>query len=99
MTSTSIIIFGASGDLTKRKLIPALSHLRQKGRLDKDVRIVGFARRPYIDETFRELFADSIDDEIARRLFYVRGDLGDAQDYAALDTRLRALENGAADRL
>ena len=99
MSSTSIIIFGASGDLTKRKLIPALSHLHQKGRLDSDVRIIGFARRPYTDETFRELFADGIDDELAQRLFYVRGDLSSAHDYAALDARLRELENGPANRL
>ena len=99
MTSTCIVIFGASGDLTKRKLIPALSRLHQKGRLDGDVRIVGFARRSYTDDAFRALFADSIDDELARRLFYVRGDLGDAEDYATLDARLSELENGAADRL
>jgi glucose-6-phosphate 1-dehydrogenase len=99
MTSTSIVIFGASGDLTKRKLVPALSRLHQKGRLDRNVRIVGFARRPYTDETFRELFADSIDDELARRLFYVRGDLASTEAYAALDDRLCELENGPADRL
>ena len=99
MTSTSIVIFGASGDLTKRKLIPALSHLHQKGRLDEGVRIVGFARRPYTDDAFRELFADSVDDELARRLFYVRGDLDNTEDYAALDARLLELENVPADRL
>ena len=99
MTSTCVVIFGASGDLTKRKLIPALSRLHQKGCLDGDVRIVGFARRSYTDDAFRALFTDSIDDELARRLFYVRGDLGDAEDYATLDARLSELENGAADRL
>jgi glucose-6-phosphate 1-dehydrogenase len=96
---TSIIIFGATGDLTARKLIPALSRLHQKQRLGNDIRIVGFARRPHSDESFRELFADSVDDELARRIFYVRGDLDNAEDYRALDARLDELEKRRDDRL
>ncbi len=52
---TTIIIFGASGDLTQRKLIPALYHSFRKGRLPEQTRIVGFARRPWDDAAFREL--------------------------------------------
>ena len=44
--STIIVIFGASGDLTKRKLLPALFHLEQNGLLPKEFAIVGVARRP-----------------------------------------------------
>src|SRR6202044_3609135 len=43
---TIIVIFGASGDLTKRKLLPALFHLEQHGLLPKEFAIVGVARRP-----------------------------------------------------
>ena len=41
-----LVIFGASGDLTKRKLLPALFHLRQNNLLPKQFAIVGVARRP-----------------------------------------------------
>jgi len=50
----SIVIFGASGDLTSRKLIPALYHLHQQGLLPKDFRIIGFARSEKTDESWRE---------------------------------------------
>jgi glucose-6-phosphate 1-dehydrogenase len=46
-----VVIFGASGDLTKRKLLPALYHLEQSGLLPKDISVVGVARRP-LQETF-----------------------------------------------
>ena len=45
-----MVIFGASGDLTKRKLLPALFHLEQSGLLPKKFAIVGVARRPLGDE-------------------------------------------------
>jgi len=46
-----VIIFGASGDLTKRKLLPALYHLQQSGLLPEDIAVVGVARRP-LEATF-----------------------------------------------
>ena len=50
----TVVIFGASGDLTSRKLIPALFNLAQKGRLPGGVKILGVARSPFTDEAFRE---------------------------------------------
>src|ERR1700677_466239 len=47
---TILVIFGASGDLTKRKLLPALYHLRQNNLLPANFSIVGVARRPLGDE-------------------------------------------------
>src|SRR6202012_4882622 len=47
---TVVVIFGASGDLTKRKLLPALFHLEQSGLLPPDFAVVGVARRPLHDE-------------------------------------------------
>ncbi len=52
--STTIVIFGASGDLTRRKLILALYNLYRKKRLPAGLRLVGFARRPYSDQDFRD---------------------------------------------
>jgi glucose-6-phosphate 1-dehydrogenase len=49
----TIVIFGASGDLTRRKLVPALFSLYRKGRLPEDIRIVGFSRQPFSDREFR----------------------------------------------
>src|ERR1700744_3067299 len=50
-----MVIFGASGDLTKRKLLPALFHLEQNGLLPKDFAIVGVARRPLGDEFAKDM--------------------------------------------
>lgn len=50
---TTIVIFGATGDLTRRKLMPALFNLHRKGRLPANIRIVGFARRPLTHDDFR----------------------------------------------
>lgn len=52
--STAIVIFGATGDLTRRKLLPALYELLVAERLPRDLAIVGFARRDWSDEYFRE---------------------------------------------
>ena len=51
--TTTLVIFGASGDLTHRKLVPSLCSLHCKGRLPQDLNIVGVARRPMSDDEFR----------------------------------------------
>ena len=53
-TTTTIVIMGVTGDLARRKLLPALFQLGCKGRLPKGLRVVGFARRDYSDDQFRE---------------------------------------------
>ncbi len=110
-TPTTIVIFGASGDLTQRKLIPALFNLFCKDRLPAHTRIVGFARRPWNDDEFRDVlhaglrqYAADSDDSTAWRTFaerisYVRGDLATPEDYTALAARLGDLEDGATNRL
>lgn len=106
----TIVIFGASGDLTQRKLIPALFNLNRKGRLPSNTRIVGVARRPYSHDDFRarlregvEQFAGGADDTaweaFAAHLWYVRGDLNTSDDYQHLHASLLELESGPADRL
>jgi glucose-6-phosphate 1-dehydrogenase len=49
----TVVIFGASGDLTWRKLIPSLYSLAQRGKLPPDARIVGVARTNYSDDAYR----------------------------------------------
>jgi glucose-6-phosphate 1-dehydrogenase len=57
---TTIVIYGASGDLTWRKLVPALYNNQVKGRMQGCGEIVGFARRPYTDETFRSRLLEGV---------------------------------------
>ncbi|MGH9321255.1 MAG: glucose-6-phosphate dehydrogenase [Vicinamibacteria bacterium] len=110
-SNVSIVIFGASGDLTRRKLLPALFDLHRKRRLSESARVVGFARREYDDEQFRELMKRAVEEAngeapdpgawagFARRLFYVTGDVEEPAHFRALDERLRVLEGGPAGRL
>ena len=110
--TTTIVIMGATGDLTQRKLLPALFQLRCKGRLPKDLRIVGFARRDYSDDHFRELMWEGVRDfgelavrknewaTFAQNLFYIRGDLDAPEDFTNLRQRLEDMEgDSAANRL
>src|ERR1700761_8402205 len=50
----SVVIFGATGDLTHRKLVPALYNLAADGELPPAVAVIGFARRPKTDDEFRK---------------------------------------------
>jgi glucose-6-phosphate 1-dehydrogenase len=109
--STTIVIFGASGDLTWRKLIPALYQNFKKDRLAECANIVGFARRPYTDETFRDHLLEKLKEvnhesydaatwsTFAAMTHYFQGNLDNNEDFARLDTYLRKLENGPSNRL
>lgn len=108
--SPTIVIFGASGDLTRRKLIPALFSLFVKGQLPADFRIVGSARSEFDDERFREHLRDGVNqtrasldaskwEEFASHLTYVQGDYGDPTALRRLGQRLTELEPEGAGRL
>ncbi len=97
----SIIIFGASGDLTARKLIPALYHLYKEKQMPEAFRVIGFARREKTDAAWRgELRAaldqfsrtkpvdDQVWQEFSQQISYCEGDLNDAAAYRSLETRL-----------
>jgi len=102
--SHSIVIFGASGDLTSRKLVPALYELHRKGRLAAPVRIVGFSRTPLAHDAWRAKLAESTAqfvgngfdrpawDAFARSIFYQPGDVGAPDDFRSLGARLDELE-------
>jgi len=98
----TIVIFGASGDLTSRKLIPALYHLFKEKQLPDPFRIIGFARRDKTDDSWREELHDALERfsrtkpvdqevwaEFASRVFYHRGDLGDNTSYESLKERVQ----------
>ncbi len=88
-TPLTVVIFGATGDLTFRKLVPALFNLARRGRLPDHAQIVGTARTAHTDESFRDLIAPKVkeimvaakepwDDaewaNFAKRLHYVSSD-------------------------
>ena len=97
----SIVIFGASGDLTARKLMPALYNLFCQGQLPVPVRIVGFARRPKSDESWREEVRQALEQfsrtkpvdpvqwpAFAAQLCYCQGEFSDPGAYEKLRERL-----------
>jgi glucose-6-phosphate 1-dehydrogenase len=102
---TTLVIFGASGDLTRRKLLPALYNLSRGQRLPARFAVIGIARSENDDEGFRTAFRESLrefadvdagDDEVAvslaARLFYLRGELDDPSVYERLRRRLKEIE-------
>ncbi len=105
---TTMVIFGASGDLTSRKLIPSLLSLHAKGRLPEELRIVGAARTELSDDQFRDLLyeklPDTVDEEtlsqMRSRLSYCRVDVTDPQNFDTLREHLESVEEGRpANRL
>jgi len=102
----TVIIFGASGDLTSRKLIPALYSLHLKGRLPKDTRIVGVARtnfshdawRKELTETTQKFAGKEFDaakwQAFAATIFYHPGNIDQAADFVSLAKMLDELEAG-----
>lgn len=105
-----IVIFGASGDLTQRKLVPAIYNLKRERRLPPELTIVGVARRDWSDDYFRaqmregvEQFSDGVgSDEIwqdfAQGLFYCSGDIDNPESYQKLKTLLAELDQKRGTR-
>jgi len=96
-----LVLFGASGDLTKRKLVPALFNLAKEGLLPKNFAVLGIA----FDELSLEQFRDQVTsflqpgdegsevlESFKQRLCYHRGDFSDPLMYSALETRLGELD-------
>src|SRR5580765_4096121 len=101
----SIIIFGASGDLTYRKLIPALYHLFVEKQLPNPVRIIGFARREKTDVAWRAELKDALEkysrtkkadpalwQAFSSNVFYCQGDFSDPNAYAKLAKQIGGFE-------
>ncbi len=102
----TLVIFGATGDLTARKLVPALYSLARKGRLPQGLRVVGAARSPLDDNAFRAKMGPAVRkqageewneeawNEFAGRLFYVASDAAKEGGLERLDAWLKGKEGG-----
>jgi glucose-6-phosphate 1-dehydrogenase len=99
----ALVIFGATGDLTRRKLIPALYQLSHDRLLPANFAIVGFARRDWDDQTFRAEMKEAVDDfastvhegvweSFAETLYFHRGEFDKPDAYESLAVRLKEID-------
>src|SRR5437016_3401891 len=102
----AVVIFGATGDLTQRKLLPTLAHLFHDHPLPQGFSIVAFARRPMNDEQWRNMALESInkympeDDKLdsaaqkafAQRMYYCQSDFNDREGFQKLSDLLGRLD-------
>ena len=107
LESTSVVIFGGTGDLAQRKLVPALFELAYRGRAPENLRIVCFARSDFTSESYREFMWNKVSEfrdlaahkeawrEFARRIHYIRGDLSDPDGLGVLKRGLQELDGAA----
>ncbi len=106
----TVVIFGASGDLTFRKLIPALYNIAADGDLPVGLTVVGFARRPKSDESFREeletaarkfsrqTVQNEVWDSFEKSIFYHQSEFGDPDGFKRLAERLDQIDAERATR-
>lgn len=98
LAASTIVIFGASGDLTARKLIPALYHLCKDGLMPEVFRVIGFARREKTDDQWRQELREAlnqfsrtkpVDEKVwanfSKNIFYCCGDMTDSAAYTKLE--------------
>ena len=95
-----MVIFGATGDLTKRKLIPALINLAQENLLSKQFAIVGFAMNDYTTESFRKVLGEEVPkfapaaidlkmwEWLAQRIYYIKGEFQNADAFQRLKQQI-----------
>ena len=103
---STIIIFGASGNLTKRKLMPALFNLFTKGFIPEGSKIIGIARSYTDHSNFREEMKKAVQeqnpdygksnldwDEFSKLLHYISADFGNESSYLKLEKEIKDLES------
>jgi glucose-6-phosphate 1-dehydrogenase len=99
-----IVIFGATGDLTARKLVPAIYHLGLEGQIDENTAIVGFARGQHNHQSFREAMSTALDKfsrtknpeywaHLREHIFYNQADVGDDTGYEQLKELLDQIDS------
>jgi len=105
-----MVIFGASGDLTQRKLVPALYQLKKEWRLPPEMTIVGVARREWSHDYFREQMREGIEEfsdgigtedlwqDFADGLFYCAGNMDEGESYQKLKVFLDELDGKRGTR-
>ncbi len=99
-----MVIFGAAGDLTKRKLLPSVQNLYRAGYVGAQFAIIGVAVNPMSDDDFRRAMLDAVKqfgspdvdagklEEFDRKLYYVTGDFADPTTYSRLRDRLQEVD-------
>src|SRR5512138_2699038 len=107
----SIVIFGASGDLTERKLVPSLFNLCRKDRLPEQFHIVGYGNTEFTDEQFREHLKKGLKqfasfeyteeewNSFAPHLVYLQGRYTDLADFKKLKDFLKNGEGSSGNRV
>lgn len=105
-----LVIFGASGDLTQRKLVPALYQMMRERRLPREFTLVGVARREWSHDFFREHMREGVEEfgsglgsellweEFAKGLFYCPGDIDNPESYQKLKAFLAELDEQRGTR-
>ena len=108
---TSIVIFGASGDLTQRKLVPSLFNLYRKGRMPKQFRIIGYGNTAFSDDQFRTHLEEGVKQfasfefkpeewsSFAPNLVYLQGRYTDLADFKRLGTLIKNWEISSGNRI
>jgi len=108
---TTMVIFGGTSDLNQRKLMPALFNLHIKQRLPEGLRIVGYSRRPWSDNDFREVMKTAVQthlpeefdpqawDSFAQRLSFASGTFNEREGFQNLKQHLDEIDDGTAGRL
>ncbi|HVF26258.1 MAG TPA: glucose-6-phosphate dehydrogenase [Anaerolineales bacterium] len=108
---TSIVIFGASGDLTQRKLVPSLFNLYRKGRMPKEFHIVGYGGTAFTDDQFRTHLKEGLEqfasfkykneewDSFAQSLAYQQGRYTELEDFKKLGALLKNWESNSGNRI
>ncbi|WP_332697685.1 glucose-6-phosphate dehydrogenase [Halalkalibacter lacteus] len=98
--TTSLVIFGVTGDLAKRKLFPSIYKLYKAGKLSENFAVIGAARRAWTNEILRETITNSLPDEedpnlvqtFCSHFYYLSFDVTNKESYQELDTMLNQLE-------
>ena len=105
-----LVIFGASGDLTQRKLVPALYQMKLERRLPPEITIVGVARRDWSDDFFRSHMREGVEqfggglgkaelwEDFAKGLYYCSGDMDNPESYEKLKELLSKLDTERGTR-
>ncbi len=101
----AMVIFGATGDLTRRKLLPALYRLAQQRLVASEFAILGAARHPHTDDEFRALMKDAVAEfgpdesldeaawqSFAKRIYYLPGEFSNPELYQSLKTKLEEID-------
>ncbi len=105
-----IVVFGATGDLTSRKILPAVYNLRRAGLLPAETSVVGFSRRPLTDAEFRKMMRESAEEnsrvkvedglwnDFAEGIFYQPGQFADRAAFRELAERLEQIDAARGTR-